>query len=268
MKRVVACAVGVLAMVGLSACQGPPEGYRPPSIDSVTQVSPQPAHPGEDVTFEIVATDDAVLSHAVALSLVTPSGSTLPGPRTCTTSLELIGALNHGVVTVVCPVPAFASNGIWSTDVTVYDRPPNSSVEQAFPGTKRRLSFEVAGGSEDRSGPRLISSSTDPAVVGQETGFTLTMRVRDDTGPVVMPNNGGNFVKLFAPNSFMACKDPVYTPVSATDTDIVLSCAPGMNGRTEVGQHQSGMLVADALGQVGQAWMYLDVQPQAPGGTP
>ena len=273
MQRViVAGLVGLLALAGLTACQPPPANYRPPVIDSVTLLTPQPAAPGEDVTFEIAVHDDEIISHAVARELVVPGGSLLPGPRTCTASVLQVGSLKEAVITVTCPVPTFASNGTWSTEVFIGDRPPHTSIEIRYPGTERRLSFQVAGGSEDRSGPGLVSYQTDPAVIGQETSFTLSMRVHDATPPVDVRYEQVSFGKAFS-NSRLSCGNPVYTPVSATDTDIVLTCNPGYTssstaGRAEMGLHVARPELRDALGQSRQVELQLDVQYEAPSPTP
>jgi hypothetical protein len=268
MKRfIIAGMVGVLAVVGSTACQPPPEGYRAPVVDSVTQVSPQPARPGEEVTFVLEVHDDVIISQGFARELVGPTGAKLPGPRTCTASVELVGSLTHGSVTVTCPVPAFASNGTWYTDVTVFDRPAASSPEVSYPGTSRRLSFEVTGGSEDRSAPQFVSHQTVPAVIGQRTPFTLTVRVRDDTAPVALQwANRYVFRKLFATNSVFGCVDPVYAPVSATVTDITLSCTPGYaadpSPLPELGQHGVSLPVTDPLGQTRSMDVFIQVVPQ------
>ena len=276
MQRVIAAAVvGVLALVGLAGCHyTPPPGYRPPVIDSVTIVSPQPAAPGDVVTFEVAVHDDEVISHAVARALVVPGGATLPGPRTCTATVVQVGSLKEAVITVSCPVPTFASDGTWSTELFIGDRPAHTSIETAIPGTERRLSFQVAGGSEDRSSPKLISYTTDPAVIGQETRFTVTMVVRDTTPPVTLPYGGVyQFFKPFSANSLFGCGEAQYTPVSATDTTITMSCNPGYFSptsvvRTETGLHRAGMPVIDALGHQGTLEMFIDVQYEAPSPTP
>ena len=268
MKRfIVAGAIGLLAVAGSTACQTPPANYRAPVIDSVTQVSPQPAQPGEVVTFVLEVHDDELIRSAVARELVGPTGAELPGPRTCTTSVELVGGPTQGSVTVTCPVPDFASNGTWYTDVTVSDAPEFSSPATSYPGTNLRLSFDVAGGSEDRSAPQLVSYQTAPAVIGQETSFTLTMHVRDDTPPVALHWASSYALRKLFSNSTFSCVDPVYTPISATDTHISLSCKPGhvadTTYRSELGQHGASLPVTDALGQTRNMDVFIQVVPQA-----
>lgn len=275
MKRFIAGVCALMGVVAATGCQLPAPGYRAPIVDSVTQTSPSPTLPGETVTIVLAVHDDGVVSYAGPSQLIGPTGAKLPGANVCTSTLELVGGLAQAEITVTCIVPTFASNGTWSTDVAISDRPAGAPIEASFPGTVRRVSFEVAGGSEDHTGPRLVSYQTDPAVIGQETPFTVTLRVSDDTPPVFLPYNGYyQYYKPFSSNSLFGCGGAVFTPVSATQTDITLSCNPGYYSttghtvRAEVGRHLSSMAVSDALGQRSNLESYIDVTAQAPGGTP
>ena len=271
MKRVAVALIGLVMVTASAACQPtptPPPLYQPPVLGSV-QLSPQPAHPGEVVTIVAEVSDDEVVSSVTVHALIGPDGVTLPGAPTCTAAIEQHAELGHAAVTVSCPVPTFASNGAWQADITVYDKPgdPNGYF---FPGLRTRLPFDVIGGVDDVSPPSLVSYRTDPAVVRQDTVFTLTVRLRDDAPPVELGSYSGtfSFLKVLAPNSFLACSEPVATPVSPTDTDVAVTCTPGdynALGSAEVGPHRAVAPVRDALGHEGSVEMYVDVLAAVPG---
>ncbi len=252
----------VLAMtVVLTGCPTPPPGYQPPSLES-SQITPQPAQPGDTVTMVLDVRDDQALTAAVPQRLYTPSNTVLSG--LCDSEMAPQGDFRHVLVTVTCAVPTFASNGTWQLDVFLND---SSYPTANYPGRTVRIPFEVTGGSDDRRPPQLVSYSIEPTTVDQATTFTVTARLRDESLPVTAGFEGRgsfNFFKPFAQNSTFFCNGTTVTPVSATDVEVVSTCTPSnynQPGRSEPGLHVSYMQVQDALGHEGNAEMFVDVQP-------
>lgn len=261
---VAAGAVGMMALLG--ACiptPSPPPGYRPPVVESV-QVSPNPARPGDEVVVTIAVSDDEVISGAVASHLTVPSGRLLPGSPTCSTDVAPGADVGEAVITMTCPVPSFASNGTWVTDLRIND---NTGGQFAYTGTRIRPTFEVTGGSDDDDPPRVLGYRTVPAVVDQDTVFSLIVRVSDSAQPVALAPAGTRIValrKLLANNSVLWCADPSFTAVSATETDVTLTCTPrnfDVPGRSEAGVHRGFLGLQDALGQEREAELLIDVVP-------
>lgn len=254
-------ALALVSAMVLAGCQTPPPGYRPPTIESV-QVSPQPAHPGDTVSLLIEARDDQAVVSGVPQLLITPTGTRLDA-NGCTSEQAPLDGVIHVLITITCPVPAFASNGTWHLQIRVNDGAPLDN----YPGLTRQIPFEVAGGSHDRTPPQLVSSTIAPATVDQETTFTLTMRLHDESLPLSVGQPGSStffFTKPFAPNSAFICNNASYTPVSSTDVDVVVTCTPtnyNVAGRSEPGLHVAHMAARDALAQEGTIEMSVDVQP-------
>lgn len=266
MKRVVIpVVVSAMALV-LSGCPTPvPPGYQAPRIESV-EVTPQPARPGDVLTVRIEASDDQGVTGGGVRNMVTPSGTTLFGSMSCTSETVPVGEpgdRTHVVMTITCPVPTFASNGTWELDVVVGDgMPPTAN----YPGRQTMIPFEVTGGTDDREPPRLISYEIEPNTVDQETTFTLTARLHDESLPVGMGHGQVifDFTKPFAQNSTFVCRYPTFTPVAATEVEVVVDCEPHdfrVPGRSETGVHRGRMEVRDALNHLTDIEMVVDVQP-------
>lgn len=245
----------------LVACPAPPAGYQPPRIESV-EVTPRPARAGEDVTLVIEVSDDHRVVSAGAVQLFTPNGTTLNAIGVCDTDLAQLGGPAHVELTVTCPVPEVANNGTWQLELRINDGEPLDRL----PGLTTRLAFEVAGGSDDVEPPRLLSYDIQPDTVDQDTPFTLTARLSDETPPFTLRTTGLYplaFTKPFAINSTFQCHDRTFTPVSATEVDLVAECRPynyDVAGRSEVGLHRAFMTVRDALGNERQFQMEVDVR--------
>jgi len=257
--------VGMIALMalGLTACPtAPPAGYSPPKIQNV-QISPDPVRPGESLTMVLDIIDDRGIAGAFGRMLYTPTGTRLSVQGQCTNESAPQGDFRHVLVTVTCPIPEFASNGTWRLEVRVNDGGPLENL----PGLVQQIPFEITGGTDDRTPPQLVQYETSPATIDQETPFTLTVRLRDDSGVTIGQVQGGpyfQFYKPFSPHSVFGCRTPVYTPVSETDTDVTLTCTPsnyGVGGRSEAGLHVANMPVYDALQQQGTVQMTVDVQP-------
>ncbi len=264
MRRIGLGAVVVLVAVVLTACPSSvPPDYSPPKIDSV-EVSPSPVQPGDTVTITVRAHDDGAIAGGVMQRLLTPTGATLPPEPHCEIVTAPQGSFKDVIITATCVVPTFASNGTWRLKVHLNDGSPPT---QNYPGTTTHLAFQVTGGSEDRSAPRLVSYSTEPAVVDRAAPFTVTARLRDDSPIFVgQPLQGDTFffVKPFAPHSMFICSDPSVTPVSATEADVTVSCLPSLyynGGPAEVGIHLANMPVYDALHNAGTVPMQVDARP-------
>lgn len=208
--------------------------------------------------------DDDLISGAVAYHLTVPSGTLLPGSPTCSTNVVRGDDASEAVITMRCPVPSFASNGTWVTDLRIND---NAGGQFAYSGTRIRPTFEVTGGVDDDDPPRVLSYRTDPAVVDQETVFSLIVRVSDPAQPLAMAPAGASvftFRKLFADNSSITCVDPSFASVSPTETDVTFTCTPGnfgVPGRAEAGVHRGFLGLQDALGQEREAELFIDVVP-------
>ena len=238
MRRIVLGGIVATMAVLLTGCPTAPPGYQPPYLES-SEISPQPAQPGDTLTMVLDVRDDGALTAVVPRWVYTPSNTKLAGP-------------------------SYASNGTWQLDLFLND---SSYPSANYPGRTVRIPFEVTGGSDDRRPPQLVSYRIDPTTVDQETTFTVTVRLRDESMPIAVGSDASssfNFTKLFAQNSTYWCRNPVATPVSATEVDVVAACTPSnywVYGRAEPGLHLSYMQVTDALGHEGNAEMYVDVQP-------
>lgn len=268
MKRVAfAAIVSVMAGV-LTACppQVPPD-YQPPTIESI-EVTPQPVQPGGTLTVRIEARDDVAVTGGGVTNLYTPSGTRLTW--TCPDEVVPVGApgdRTHVVMTITCQVPTYASNGTWQLDTVVGDgMPPTAN----YPGRRIRIPFEVTGGTDDRQPPRLLSYDIAPEVVDQETTFTLTMRLFDESMPIDVGSSitTFDFTKPFARNSIFRCSGTSSTQVSSTEVEIVAQCVPwnySVKGRSEPGLHRSFPPVRDALAHEGNIEMLVDVLPKPAG---
>jgi len=263
MKRssVVALVATLVAVV--TACQAPPPPlpaeYQPPVVEAV-QVSPQPVAPGEVVTITMDVRDDEVITKASAGIAIVPSGVELPPlPRICGAALDQGEDRTRAVVTVTCEVPTFASNGEWTVPVHIVDG-KNGTYDT--PGLHTTVTFLVAGGSDDSSAPTMASFRTDPSVLHQDTVFTLTMRVVDESRPLLAHNGSFGdsvyFRKLWAASSTLRCEDATYAPVSPTETDVSWTCSP-TPGYTELGPHAADITVRDALGHSRSFRLQVDV---------
>ena len=263
MRRIVLGGIVATMAVLLTGCPTAPPGYQPPYLES-SEISPQPAQPGDTLTMVLDVRDDGALTAVVPRWVYTPSNTKLAGHSFCDTEMAPQGDFRRVLVTVTCLVPSYASNGTWQLDLFLND---SSYPSANYPGRTVRIPFEVTGGSDDRRPPQLVSYRIDPTTVDQETTFTVTVRLRDESMPIAVGSDASssfNFTKLFAQNSTYWCRNPVATPVSATEVDVVAACTPSnywVYGRAEPGLHLSYMQVTDALGHEGNAEMYVDVQP-------
>ncbi len=255
--------VALMALV-LTACPtATPPGYSPPKVVSV-DVAPAPVQAGGTVTITIEATSALSINGAFARFLITPSGNSLSAGDFCEMTTTPLGSFRHVQAVATCDVPTFATNGTWRLEYYLNDSEPPTGMR---PGLTARAAFEVAGGTEDRRPPQLLSHSFEPTVVDQETTFTLHLRLRDDApariGRYYRPMSFV-FQKLFSPQSTFLCGNPIYSPVSATDVDVLVTCTPQLyqvSGRAEAGPHQTSLLVSDALGHEGTYDLAIDVQP-------
>lgn len=263
MRRVRGAGAVVVMAVVLTGCPVTPPGYSPPKVESV-DVSPQPVTPGAVLTVHLDVRDDVGVTNGGVMSLTTPSSTVLRGTNSCVVGRELLDGPTLVRLTVECPVPAFASNGTWHVEVRINDSAPPLTT----PGSTIQVPFEVTGGSDDRRAPQLLSYGTDPAVVRQDTTFTLTMRFRDESLPVAIAPAGNVaafwFGKAFSPNSSFACHRATYTPVSATEVDVSIDCRPtyyNVDAPVEVGTYRASPTVSDALGHEGHVEMFVEVHP-------
>jgi hypothetical protein len=259
MRRIVLGGIVAAMAVLLTGCPTAPPGYQPPYVES-SEISPQPAQPGDTLTMVLDVRDDGALTAVVPRWVYTPSNTKLAGHSFCDTEMAPQGDFRRVLVTVTCLVPSYASNGTWQLDLFLND----SSYPSANSPGPDGASFEVTGGSGPPP-PQLVSYRIDPT--------TWTGRRRSpscacaESMPIAVGSDASssfNFTKLFAQNSTYWCRNPVATPVSATEVDVVAACTPSnywVYGRAEPGLHLSYMQVTDALGHEGNAEMYVDVQP-------
>ena len=264
MKRSRAVALAVMSVAVVSACQPPPPPlpaeYRPPVVESV-HVTPEPAAPGDVVTITMDVRDDVEITRANVGIAIVPSGVELPPlPRICSAGLEQGEDRTRAVVTITCEVPTFASNGEWTVPVHIVDGKNGGIYDN--PGLQTTVTFQVAGGSDDSSPPTMTSFRTDPAVLRQDTVFTLTMRVVDESPPLLAHNGSYSdsvwFRKLWAASSTLRCTGLSYAPVSSTEVDVSWTCSP-TPGSTELGPHAADITVRDALGHSREFRLQVDV---------
>jgi len=247
MRRVAATFVGVLVVTVLAACHPaptPPPLYQPPVIESVA-ASPDPAVPGEDVTLTLVTSDDEGVTAVILGDLITPAGKKLPGPRPCTSAIHPGVAPGGALVLVTCSLPAFASNGTWHIEVTLTDRP--AGADGHYPGLRdRRIPFEVVGGVDDRSGPKLLEIRTDPERPVRTAPFDLTLRVEDQASPAAFVYTTF-WMQMPFHDSNAQCSKPRAELVSPTVTDVTITCTPDPRW-AQSGYHRTMPTVRDALG--------------------
>jgi len=259
MKRVGLFGIVAAMAIVLTGCPITPPGYSPPWVVSFDS-SPKPVRPGETVTLHIEAADDQGIASVGPVRFTTPSGSQLNAVGVCeslTTPHE--DDPRNALITVTCPVPTYASNGTWYLKLHINDGSPQAN----YPGSDAQIPFEVAGGSDDRSAPQLVSFTTEPATIHQGTTFTLTMRIRDESLPVTV-DRGYAFVKPFSPDSMFQCSDDAYAPVSPTEVDYTAICRPlyfHAPAPVETGLYRTAPLVKDALAQEANLEVSVNVEP-------
>lgn len=259
MRRLVMTVLLAAVALAATACPAtppPPPLYRPPVIDSVV-ATPDPVAPGDEVVVVLEVHDDEVVSGVQLGDVRTPAGIVVPGGIGCTAEPVQGAGTTEATITLRCPVPAYATDGIWRVALRVLD---DAGGDYAYQGLQTSATFEVAGGAPAASPPRLLDYDISPSLVDQVTTFALTMRVAVSAPLAVAPpytnaQDSGNFrfVKIGATQSFFACFDTVVTPVSAGEVEVTATCSPGVYntwGRAEVGLHRTGVPVRDALGTV------------------
>ncbi len=262
MKRLgfVACVVVLAAIAaGCIPAPPPPPLYQPPAIDRVT-IDPDPAVAGAPVTISLDVVEDEVVSDVAIHRLVVPTGVVLPGPNPCTPEIAPGDVTGHFTVDITCDLPSYALNGTWELDLTIYDR---AEAGFAYIGLHTQVSFDVAGGNEDRAVPRMVSWQTSPSEVRHDAPFTLTMQLVDDS-PLIDPANlSYGFSKFGTPSSAFTCERPVLTPTSATETTLTTTCSPSnyyVAGPSELGWHIGRIPVSDALGNAGQYELWVEAR--------
>lgn len=250
-RRVIGGVLGLLLATVATACPpapSPPPAYKAPTIDSVV-ASPSPAQPGDDVTLVVATSDDEGVTGVTLHKVITPSGSTLPGRIPCSSEMAPGAGVGDVMITVTCALPTFASNGTWRVELSLSDRPVGQN-NYAYPGLRnRRISFEVAGGADDRSGPKLLEWHTDPAQPVRDRPFDVTLRFEDQAAPAVFDGLGFQ-VPLHTWS--IDCKNPVVDQVAPTITEMTVTCIPDPRS-SQLGLHRG---VAHAVDQLGQARMH------------
>ena len=262
MKRLglIACVAMVAAVgAGCIPAASPPPLYQAPVIDQM-RVDPDPAVAGAPVTISLDVIDDEIVSDVAIHRLVVPTGVVLPGPNPCASEIVQGPVAGHATVDITCDLPPYALNGRWELDLTIYDRAQSGF---AYVGLRTQISFDVAGGNEDRSAPQMVSWQTTPSEVRNDAPFTLTMQLIDES-PLIHPVSANyGFFKFGTPSSAFNCERPVLTPVSATETTLTTTCSPSnyyVAGTSELGWHIGRIPVTDALGNAGQYELWVDVR--------
>ena len=133
MRRVLLGGFVVAMTVVLTGCPTPPPGYQPPSLES-TQITPQPAQPGDTLTMVLDVRDDQALNYVAPRYLFTPSNTRLNAVGLCDVELAPQGDFRHVLATVACPVPTYASNGTWQLELLLND---SSVPADQLPGPHR-----------------------------------------------------------------------------------------------------------------------------------
>ena len=257
--------VVVLVMFGALVGCGTPPAPPPPNVDSV-EVSPQLAHPGDTVAVRIEASHSSAIYNGVPTALVNPQGSGV-SVENCSSTLEHAGDdLTQATITISCVLPELVSNGTWTLSYRLNYSPPTDYPFQAPPPPPYTVTFDVVGGSDDVSPPTLVSFSTSPEVLTQGTPFTATARLRDDSPIYLGVSNGPHSQRItFVGSSFATtCYDGTLTPVSATEADVVYSCAGnwiGPGGAPLSGQATGNLWVRDALHNNAKIPLTIDFGP-------
>jgi hypothetical protein len=211
-------------------------------------VSPDPVQAGEPFIVEVDAVHDDPISE-ITLQIQPPIGvpsNPMFSEVTCEGGPYSPAAMATRSFT--CRVPELAPNGDdWRLVASARSSSAPSYVGQV------RSTFSVAGGSDDRSAPVLVSAhvSPRPAVIGQP--FTITFRVADDNHQPPQPTTIGANIVIPAPpvNPEWGCSPVTPTPVSATElewqfTDCLIPA--GASPWT----YAAGIWVTDALGYGGR----------------
>ena len=264
--RSVYCVVVVTMLGALAGCITPPPASPAPTIHSV-EVSPQPAGPGDTVSVRIEASHPTAVYNGIPLALTNPQGSAVPVDD-CSWTIEHQGDdQTQATITIACALPTLVSNGTWTLTYRVNYYPLTDYPFQAPPPPPSTVTFEVAGGSDDVSPPTLESYSVSPEVVTRSTPFTVTARVRDDSGIVFGIWNLPNSENItFSGSSFSkTCRDGTSTPVSATEADVVFGCEGGWIGPVGpmTGQFTGTLVVQDALYNTARLPLTVEVQSGA-----
>jgi hypothetical protein len=264
---VAAAAIAALVLTGCPATPQPPPGDTAPVVESVS-VEPQTASAGETVEIVVVVRDDTRVTATRIDAVVSPRGHEVSrwdgygSPPVCTQQFDQGEDVTTATITMTCQVPSPTIDGTWRVLLRIAD---GTAAGDSFAlRTSAQIPFQVQGGPQDSGAPRLLGWSTTPTQVRQDTPFTLTMRIQDESLPLREPFVGESFffVKPFVNTSLIGCADPVMTPVSADEVLATFDCGGGP--RTEAGVHHGTFDVVDALGQPDGFYLQIDVDYAAP----
>lgn len=229
-----AFAVSVVSLLMAAGCitpPGPPPGWVPPVIESMTMSTDQ-LTPGSTFSVSVTASDDEDV-RAILLNFHQPNGDVfdLVDCRLGDDESDSYYMLRQPgpVVSVVidCTLP-FAPNGDWEAEVIAQDwgaMAPGARV------TRARIPFQVTGGSDDTERPRFESVAfVAPPVTG--SWFDVTLRVSDNEAlePVQrMPTMvyWGTHMNAYS----RECFHPKLTRISATVQEWTFSCQANTDGR-------------------------------------
>lgn len=262
-----AAAVAALVLTGCPATPEPPPGDTAPVVESVS-VEPQHASAGESVEIVVVVRDDVRVTSTRIDAVVSPRGHEVSrwddyeSAPVCTQQFDQGEDVTIATITMTCQVPSPTIDGTWRVLLRIADGTPGGDSFGLRTGTQ--IPFQVQGGPQDAGAPRLLGWSTTPAQIRQDTPFTLTMRLQDESLPLREPYRGETFLfaKPFVNTSLIECDDPAMTQVASDEVVATFECAPGT--RTEAGMHHGTFDVVDALSQPAALHLQIDVGYAAP----
>lgn len=217
-RRAVGMMSAAIAALVLAGCPAapppPPPGWTPPVVTAT--VASDPVQAGEPFTVEVDAVHADPIQE-ITLQIEPPVGvPSNPMFSEVTCEGAPFSPAPVAARSFTCQVPGLAPNGDdWR--LTAYAR---SSSAPSYRG-QVHSTFTVAGGSDDRSAPVLVSAqvSPRPVLIGQP--FTITFRVADANHRPPQPTPIGRTIVIPAPpvTTEWGCSPATPTPVSATELE-------------------------------------------------
>lgn len=262
--RAAIAAMGIIALaVVLTACPAtpPPPLHPPPTIVSA-EVVESPVTAGGPVTVRVVASHPAGISRVRLGNFLGPANARLPvspvevgscgGPWTSWPA-EFEVVPEPGVateITVSCVLPATAPNGSWRATIDV--------IPPGYAHASVTVPFEVVGGTDDTTPPKLTVVTGPPASIIPGSSFPLVFRVEDaNLGPDSKITGLSFYLPTFGSSYSFYCLDPVAISVSPTVEETTVTCTT--TGGQGWGRYVDQIELTDAYGRTSitglEAWV-------------
>ena len=262
--RAAIAAMGIIALaMVLTACPAPPPPpLQPPPTIVSAEVVESPATAGGPVTFRVVASHAVGISRVRLGNFIGPANAKLPvspvevgtcgGPGSSWPA-EFAVVPEPGVATeytVSCVLPASAPNGSWSASIDV--------IASGYAGASVTVPFEVVGGTDDTTPPRLTVVTGPPASIIPGSSFPLVFRVEDaNLGPASKIKDLSFYLPTLGSSYWFYCLDPVATSVSPTVEETTVICTT--TGGQGWGRYVDQIELTDAYGRTSttglEAWV-------------